>query len=194
MSEAYNSFQFFLTYAGDINWPSLDTLRNIVEIVAFLGVAYWFYRRRESKPRGVVENNVKCFKVGGNKHYLQVVVLLKNTGNVRFTVKPKKGMTNGVVVENVPDDTSFLYQKEGMEVKLKTIKQINIIDEVHVEPSESTKIAFDFLLPTGVKRVKIYTYINNVKFHGLYNRMRSKILKKNSYIGWSDTTIYEIQD
>lgn len=51
--------------------------------------------------------------------------------------------------------------------------------DFELEPDEVQEMTFEFVIPTNVERIKIYTYFPNAAKAG---------------IGWSRTTIYDLPD
>lgn len=180
----------------------LANLSALVAIVAILLGGLWFFRRRENKPRINLNQDVNLLELD-NVYLVQVKLSIVNVGKIKQVIKPLGNNINCVVLERIPENiTSRQYNSEH-EYEFEKIDEIHIDQEIHIEPSETSEVPFEFTVDKCTEVLKVYSFIENPKFYwwNKYLLLRHVMVKLNKVlsreiktVGWSVTTIKELSN
>ncbi|MCD4674576.1 MAG: hypothetical protein K8S18_01080 [Desulfobacula sp.] len=171
----------------------IDIIESIVTIIAILAGGIWSYRlfikKRLKYPRANISNQVFHRCLSEDKVLLHVVTTISNTGDVLISII--SGIT--WIQQMTPLHTNVIDSiKIGINPVLQGKTEIDwpLLEEqkfewkkgkFEIEPGENDQIHYDFILDSYVETVKIYSFYKNVMKHG-------------RELGWSVTTIYDLQN
>ena len=171
---------------------TVEIVEKIITIGAILVGGLWTYwifiKNRQRYPRAKVINNAYQLVASGKSNILRVNLIVRNIGNVliqideiSIVVSQIEPIPEGVVSqirrkeESIPNgQTEYAWdQIAGRSMKYD-------YHENEIEPGESQSYQFDFRLAKNVKKVEIYSAVNN-------------ITKPSKHLAWDCTTIFDIE-
>lgn len=168
----------------------LKTLSSLVQSVltslAILGGGLWFLWQRQRFPRAEVSHSVSHWRIGRSQRVLHVAVTIVNKGNV--LVQPTRGQV--WVQQVLPAGKAIrarfrstqIFKDGALEVEWPLIAERPIEwkkGEFEIEPHETDRFAVDLIVPIHVRKVRIYSYLQNVA-------------KRGRPIGWKVVTIVDL--
>jgi len=178
---------------------TLETVKTLAEIAAsaatalgIVGAGFWsfvlFRRRRQQFPRVAISHQTHCLRLPDGRTVLRVFARIANTGEVLVSLRFAR--TRVQQLFPVPDHIFQLVSQGGDFVPQRE-KELpwTVLDakkwqfdehKAEVEPGEAEVLNSDFVIPTGVQQILLYTYVNNQA-------------KRDSEIGWSDTVVVKIE-
>ncbi len=167
-------------------------LQSIVTAAAIcMGGAFAFYRIQLSRtfyPHMTIEHEISHRLVGTNYIHIAVTATLLNSSKVKIDLR--KGFyllqqispTSDAVVESLYEQT--FKGRNSQDIQWPTLDMVPRkwpTGELVVEPGESHRETFEFIVATGVESVMVYSYFYNSTSSGTSQ-------------GWASTTIYDIVD
>jgi hypothetical protein len=166
-----------------------SALAHVAQVVAIVVGAIWTYRRfikqREDFPRATLEQITTHRELSSEHTYLRVAVKIDNvsavllqTDKVRTYVYQVRPVTNELA-ELLAEGRLVL---EGeREASWPCVARFEGPAPGKIEPGEGDEFGFDFVIPTDVTTVFIYSYIKNVTAAG-------------PEFGWTVTSLYDLDD
>lgn len=165
---------------------SITTMLAIV-VSGFWG--YWvFVKNRQQYPRANLSQSITHRKIDGRNILLHVVVIVQNVGEILLCLRTAETRIQKVLPLPKPVAKTL---RKGENPVLKGETEINAWPLLgchetgfqenlfEIEPGETQELHHDFVIPSGVKTILVYSYLKNIK-------------KRNREIGWNTTTYYDI--
>lgn len=156
----------------------LDGLSSAATIVALIAGLWWFIFRRSLAKKLVTEHEV-CFIKLKDEVYVGVTVTIKNLGNVKIKDISPVGNKSVMIIEELSPylDGKKVSQEKSPEYILNFLGSRTFPKLLELEPGETQKILFEFIVQKLTKAIKVYSYLDNPKAKG---------------VGWDRTTIHEV--
>ena len=174
-----------------VNLKPLDTVKSWAEILrsfftvaAIVAAGIWFFLQGETSPKANISHMVTNRQINENLTWVHVSIKISNAG------KTTLDLTSGIIrIQKIlPLDPKI---SEIIERNENPIPQGSLIVawprigdsyepslNIKIEPGESDILKCEFIIPSYVKAVKIYSYFEK---------------QKDSQTGWSATTIYDLK-
>src|SRR5438132_8978737 len=176
----------WIVYWKDAAGAIQATLASIGIIAAGTWGLWLFVKQRQRFPHANVEHRVTHWSADDARNVLRLTVRVANVGNVMLALQSIQ--TSVHQLEPTPDHLADAFaqgstaiEKNDSEVPWSTLDQRTCSwsepdQQREIEPGESDEYHFDFLIPIEVRRVALYSYVQNVS--------------KRRDIGWNVTTVY----
>ncbi len=165
-------------------WKDLaDTVQGFTVFAVAIGGSVLYLLRRQRFPRAKIEQTIHHRSIDAERLLLFVVVTITNCGEVR--IRMEDGVT--WVRKIMPGAPEFLDDPKMGESLVKCgvgyligEKNADIIAGLtEIEPGEEQEFCFEFILPSDVQTLAIYSHFGNVK-------------KRKGDLGWNRTTWYQV--
>lgn len=189
---------FLYTYSQEIK----DLFSVVQSFFVSIGViiggvwAYWlFYKNRQIYPRANLSHEISHKIVSDDKIFLRVAVKISNVGNVVISLNkcdvrvqqilPANDKINELIKNN-HDNCHIKEHDNYWDYELPWPAICHLKDGwrkelTEIESNEIDQFCFDFLIDSKIETISIYTYFSNLT------------KKKETELGWSLTTIYDIK-
>ena len=176
-----------------------ETIQAIVSIIAIIVGGVWTYKLfikgREHYPHANIEQKVSHISLPNDKNLLRVEIGLTNTGTSRLLIKksliriqqilplPPCTQHNICAVNQINSSLEETERKEDRFSWHLLYKRTKIYEkQLDIEPSEKDVLDFEFVIPSKVEVVRIYSYFRNEK----------KTTGKDE-VGWKLSTYYDFR-
>ncbi len=176
-----------------VNKDVSEIVKNYGTFAAVIigGIWTWaaFKRRREKYPNAKVSHTILHRRIDDRRVFLKVVVIIQNTGEVMISLDRRLVRVQQMIpwpteamkpVDVGPDNT----RNDHSEVEWPLLGEVDISGERlghEIEPGESDELHFDFVVPSKISTVVVYSYLKNVT-------------KRKREIGWNSTSIRQIEN
>jgi len=159
-------------------------VQSAFTVAAIIAAGIWFFWQGETSPKANISQMVTHRQIHENWTWVHVSIKITNTGKTTLY------LTSGIIrIQKIlPLDPKV---SERIERNESPIPQDSLIVawprigdsykpqlNIKIEPGESDKLKCEFIIPSYVKTVKIYSYFKE---------------QKDSPTGWSVTTIYDLK-
>ncbi len=162
---------------------------NAGQLAAILVGGWWAYtrfiRQREEFPRATLEQIVTHRELGPEHTFLRVAVKIDNVSTVLLSTDQVR--TDVYQVLPVTQDVSEALAEGRLvpdgerEAGWPCVASYEGAGPGQIEPGEGDEFGFDFVIPTQLAAVFIYSYIKNVTQEG-------------RELGWGVTSLYDLED
>lgn len=166
-------------------WKDLSSIfQSVVTVVAILGGAFLYLKRRQRFPRAKITLQVTDRLISGNKVVLRVGITVGNQGEVLLSLESGFVGVQQVVpcprslLDSVNSSGSIVAETKT-EAAWDVIAHRDFSEGRQIEPGEEEELYFDFLLDAEIKTVIVYSYFRN------------KVIKRKE-LGWNKTVIYDL--
>ena len=168
----------------------LHISQSILTITAIIVGGIWFFINREHRPKINVVYSVSHKKIHRNWHWLYISIEFINVGK-RFVqlddgvvriekILPLETKLNEAI-EN--QDRNNVFTSDNTTIKWPSVGEILSNDpRIRVEPGEKDRKTYEFLVPSSVEVVKIYSHFT-MKRQSLWGRSKKPW-------GWTEDTIH----
>ncbi len=160
----------------------ISILQSIFTIAAIIAGTWWFFFQAEASPRVEISHSVVHRKIHNQWIWVYASISLSNVGKrpVHFnsiTVWLQKILPLDKNIKyKMEQGTKIINEKGDVEWPLIGELYQSTID-IKIEPGEKDKINYEFLVPSYVKTVKLYSFLQ----------------KEGTNIGWSLASIYDLK-
>lgn len=165
----------------------IDITQSIVTISAVFVGGFWTYdvfiKERHDYPHANVEQKINHLSLADKELLLRVGLDLTNTGSSlleidRSTIRiqqilPLASCSNDPCAMSQLKDAAAAVERKDDRFNWPLIADRDVQTTIEIEPGEKQSLDYEFLIPSTVKAVRIYTYLRNDK--------RSK---QDKEIGW----------
>lgn len=163
----------------------LTITKDILTIVAILVGAVWFLLQREAIHKSDISHEIEYRTINDDWKWVQATVTIENTGKrvLDFnyaSIKLQKILPlDQADAKRLQDGTSLL------EAGDYTIKWPRIGDvyrpeiDIRIEPGERQTKNFDFIIPSRVQTIRIYSYFSTTD---------------SRKYGWTESTILDVSE
>lgn len=164
--------------------PWAEIVQSFFVVAAIVAAGIWFFWQGETSPKAKISHMVTHRQINENLTWVHVSITITNAG------KTTLDLASGVIrIQKIlPLDPKI---SERIERNENPIPQDSLIVawprigdsyepplNIKIEPGESDMLKSEFIIPSYVKTVKIYSYFEK---------------QKDSPTGWSTTTIYDLK-
>lgn len=178
----------------------VESVKAIVTTIAIIVGGIWTYtlfiKERKHLPHANIEQKVSHLELSEHTNLLRVIAKLTNTGSSRLL----SGKSIIRIQQILPVPSSCpkqgLCAKEEVTSALREIKRKGdrfswplIAEREHslripldIEPGEEDFIEYEFVVPTGIKVVRIYSYFRN-----------DQKAKSDNEVGWAISSHYNFE-
>jgi hypothetical protein len=166
-----------------------NVLAHAAQIGAIVVGGLWTYNRfikqREGFPRANLELVVAHRELNSDHTFLRVVVKVDNVGTALLSTTEFRTDVYRVLpvtseVEEVLANDRLVPPDER-DAAWPCLKSHQGPGAGHIEPGEGDEFGFDFVIPTDVMTVFVYSYIRNVTQEG-------------RELGWTVTKLYDLDE
>lgn len=169
----------------------------IVNIIAIAVGGYWTYdvflMERRHLPHANIEYSISHIPLNPETKLLRVVITITNNGNARMEIKntdiriqrilPISCTQSSSCVTEEIDHAFRNVQRTGNQFAWPMIAQRKSEwqTSLDVEPGEKEQLDFEFVVSSGIKTIRVYSYIRNES-------------KPTTKLGWHQSTYYIFSD
>ena len=175
----------------------VDTLYPATTIVGIFVGALWTYllfiAKRQVYPRLKIQHNVSWRNTGDKTFLLSVDVVMTNIGDV--LVPLSSGWTE--VIQLLPlEDTTYQknFRVNTPSHDMFGLTQLAVQSEERerqIEPTEVDQVHYEFLIPIGTCKIRVYTHYTNRKAFWLQTKTLLRIRRPK--IGWECFSVHDLQ-
>jgi hypothetical protein len=163
----------------------LAIFQSAVTIAGILGAGWWFIAQRETAYRANVSNEVVSYSLGNHLNLINVTATLTNKGRRRIhlgrakirldQVAPLAGELAARAASGKP-----LIDRGNARVIWPSIGgPYRVTLNATLEPSEAQAFTFEFVIPSDVETVRLYSFFASESTSSNY--------------GWSAATIHDVR-
>jgi hypothetical protein len=178
------------------NKDRINTVQSLITILAIFVGGFWTYRlfieQRQNHPRLRIDHRIQHWKISDDRVLLSVDEILTNTGSVMVNLPG--GSIRVIKVMPLPPSIaadlnalqdksthakaeSSIYDPKVWEVLVESRREWKAA-EVVIEPGESETIPNEFIIPSTVRVVAVYSFISN---------------PDNLRLGWNGLVYYDFE-
>lgn len=164
----------------------LSSLESIATIVGIFAAAYWFYRRRARYPRLTWSHTITHERINDETIWLNVQISVENKGEIQAKtpsvttrVHQVLPLHSDVPASIDPNDKSLFLNGEICWPEIRSWDATSTQQDI--EPTETTTLERDFLIPANLEVILVYTFVPNA-------------FRMSTGHGWPIQTIYRIAD
>jgi hypothetical protein len=158
----------------------VQTAQAMVTMAAVIVGGFWTYhlfvKERHQYPHAKIEQKVSHVALSKKTNLLRVGVDITNTGTSRIVIA--KGIariqqilplsecpdTGACATEEIKVALANVERKaDGLTWPLLAARNASFTDPLDIEPGEKDSFEFEFVIPSNVEVVRIYTYFRNDK-------------------------------
>lgn len=164
----------------------VGVIRDIFTIVAIIAAGYWFCKQGLWSPSANVSHYITHRKLNDDNTYIHVKVMVTNIGKAPIELTDDN---NSIWLQQILpiDNSNVEISVKGNKYNMYTINWPKIKEtEVYhpkpkhtIYPGENDKLFYDFIIPSKVKTIRVYSYYKN---------------NCDPNFGWSEATIYDLAE
>jgi hypothetical protein len=175
----------------------VEIAQAIVTIVAVFVGGLWTYdifiKERREYPHANIELKITHLTLSDRSNLLRVGLNLTNTGKSLMTIEqsiirvqqilPQLPCSKGVpcAADELSEATANVVRKDDhFTWPLIAERTVTFTPSAQLEPGEKQNFDFEFVTPSDVKAVRIYTFFRN-----------DRVSKKGKEIGWAASSYYD---
>jgi hypothetical protein len=189
----------FVTRVGaflDRNKDRIGSIQSLITVVAICIGGWWTYRtfiqQRQSHPRLKIEHKIEHWPISNDQVLLSVNEILTNTGPVMVDLRG--GTIRVIQVMPIPPSVAgALPSVHGEPTRSTAIASVYdpkvwhvLVDSprnwkannVLIEPGESDMVPNEFIIPSSIEVVAVYSYLSN---------------PENPNLGWNELTYWDLK-
>jgi hypothetical protein len=199
-----------LAYIKDI----AGLIQTVLTITALIVAAVWFFMRSEATPKANITHTVKHEKITEDWTWVHVGVIIANPGLRRLELRHGTFRIQGiiplgdVIKDKIKRGEVLIDKKDGI-VQWPTIGKIYVSGEqkpeviceneyenreinVNIDPGESQKLVVEYLIPSFIKAVRVYSYVS--RDLSPWEKLKSAYgLADGKNYGWYQISIYDLK-
>jgi len=159
---------------------SLSIVQSLLICLSIISAGVWFYLQRDPLPKANITHEITHRRITPEFTWLHVSISITNVG--KRLLHLDSGFTR--IQNNLPSDPAVAdliktgkspFSPETFRIPWPLIDSYNLNLTIDIEPGETDILNHDFIIPSEVRTVKVYSY---------FERLQD--------LGWSKTTIYDI--
>lgn len=171
----------------------LEILQKLTAIFALIIGGIWTYtqfiQHREFYPRANISHQISDLALPDSQTLLRVRVSIENSGNTLLEIT--KGEVriqrvlplSRIITDNLHSRADPIrggpQRLPWPAIRLRHLKWAP--REFHIEPGETQQIDFDFVIPSDIRAINAYSWIQSAKNDA------------STSLGWSSSTLYRIR-
>ncbi|MEW6657874.1 MAG: hypothetical protein AB1424_04360 [Thermodesulfobacteriota bacterium] len=189
-------------------------IQSVLTIIAIIGAAIWFIMRAEANPKANISHTLEHEKITDKWTWVHVGVIISNPGVRRLELRHGTFRIQGImpladmIKEKIEKGEAIIPKDDGI-VKWPTIGKIYVDDNqkreviceneyenrdinIDIDPGESQKLIVEFLIPSFVKAVRIYSHV--YRDQSSWEKVKYFMgLEKMEKYGWYEVSIYDLK-
>jgi hypothetical protein len=172
----------------------VDIAQSVVTIAAVFVGGLWTYdvfiKERHDYPHANIEHKTTHLSLSDKKRLLRVGLDLTNAGSALMEINqsiirvqqilPAASCSNGPCAASQLKDASAEIERKDDRFAWPLIAERDIKTTIEIEPGEKQSLDYEFVVPSAIKAVRIYTYFRN-----------EQKSKKDKEIGWYASSYYD---
>lgn len=158
-----------------------DVIQSILTIIAIIAAGIWFIMRAETTPKANISHTLEHEPITEKWTWVHVGVIISNPGVRRLELRHGTFRIQGimplgdVIKEKIQKGEAIIPKDDGI-VKWPTIGKIYVNEnyktdviceneyenrdvKIDIDPGESQKLVVEFLIPSFVEAVRIYSHL-----------------------------------
>jgi hypothetical protein len=164
----------------------IDITHNIIVILAIISAGLWFYLKGQIRPKVDIKHEIVCQNIHNNNNLVNVVINLKNIGEtpielIAGTVRLQKiTPLDDDLKKDIDSGVDIIDRKHGIVLKWPYAckeGKYEIAESIFIEVGETRRIDYDFIIPSDVTMIKIYSYFEE-KNKGRWRRVTISHVKQ----------------
>jgi hypothetical protein len=179
--------------AGTTFKEKVEIVQSIVTIGAVFVGGFWTYdvfiKERREHPHANIEHKISHLALSKQLNLLRVGLDISNTGTslmniqrstirVQQILPPADCQTQSPCAPNELKEAAAKVDRKEDRFSWPLIAERNVTFDVRIEPGEKQSLDFEFVAPSNVKAVRVYTYVSNQQ-------------KNDVEIGWAASSYYD---
>ena len=157
--------------------------QSFVTIVALIAGGYWFFLQRELFPSAVITHEITHRRITNAGTWLHVSVKISNMGKRVLDLdsailRVQQILPLHQTIKKQINRGDLILPGEEM-VRWPELDQYQSNRNVRIEPGENDVVNYEFIVPSSVETVKIYSYFAK---------------EKEPPLGWHKTSIYDLRE
>lgn len=189
-------------------------IQSVLTIAAIIVAAIWFIMRAEATPKANISHTLEHEKITDKWTWVHVGVIISNPGVRRLELRHGTFRIQGimpladVIKEKINKGEAIIPKDDGI-VKWPTIGKIYLNENdkreviceneyenreinINIDPGETQKLVVEFLIPSFVKAVRIYSHVYRDKSFWENFKSFCRFEKVEKY-GWYEVSIYDLE-
>jgi hypothetical protein len=171
------------------NKELVEFIQSAVTIAAIIVGGIWTYRllveKRELQAHLNVRHAVVSRNIAQGVVWLHLSLSIENTGESLVSLRTADVRVQQILpldpsLQTTLNDEKFVVPRDSNLVPWPTLCRYLAKLDMDIEPKETDTVDFDFFVPSAVKTVRIYSYLEN-----------AADTSKTRQIGWNLGTIYD---
>lgn len=192
------AYQWLKPYLSEMD-HIFSIIQSLVVIIGIIIGGWWtwflFIKNRQKYPRANMTHEISHIRLSEEKILLRVAVNISNIGSVIISLIKCDIRVSQILPSNKETQSSIdnynqeckTNENKGLDSEiewplLKLYEKACKKEECEIEPGESEKMYFDFIIDSNIEIVSIYSHFTNA----------TKENKTN--LGWSVTTVYNLKE
>ncbi len=189
-------------------------IQSVLTIIAIIVAAIWFSMRAEATPKANISHTLKHEQITDKWTWVHVGVIISNPGVRRLELRHGTFRIQGitpladVIKEKIQKGEAIIPKDDGI-VKWPTIGKIFVNENgkreviceneyenrdisIDIDPGESQKVVVEFLVPSFLKAVRIYSHV--YRDQSSWEKVKYFFgLEKVEKYGWYEVSIYDLE-
>jgi len=155
----------------------------VATTIAISAAGIWFFCQGIHSPKANVSHLVTHRQISDDWNWVHVAVTIKNVGQRPITLKYGKVRIQKIYPLETKIHKQLLNMKNPVSEKSCVVdwpepcKPLTPPLDCNIWPGEEERLEFEFIIPTTIETVKIYSFFEK---------------QKTPQLGWSETTIYKL--
>ena len=164
--------------------PWAQIVQSFVTVAAIVAAGFWSFLQRDTSPKANISHMVTHRQINENLTWVHVSITITNAGKTTLdlasgVIRIQKILPLDPKIKERIDRNENPIPKDSMIVAWPRIgDSYKPPLKIKIKPGESDILKSEFIIPSYVKTVKIYSFFTN---------------EKESKTGWSATTIYDLK-
>ena len=164
------------------NWASF--IQSIVTIFAIMAAGWWFFFSGEHSPKANIVHEVVHRKITDKWTWLHISTLINNVGKTSLDINSGIIRVQQILPLDPKISEKIKHNQSPIDQEAMIVLWPRIGDpykpkiNLKIEPGESDTVKCEFIIPSYIQTVKIYSYFAK---------------SQDSGIGWSTATIYDLR-
>lgn len=189
-------------------------IQSVLTIIAIIGAGIWFIMRAETTPKANISHTMEHEQITDKWTWVHVGVIISNPGVRRLELRHGTFRIQGImplgnaIKEKIKKGEAIIPKDDGI-VKWPTIGKIYVNEDqkreviceneyenrdinIDIDPGESQKLVVEFLIPSSVEAVRIYSYVYRNK--SFWENVKSFCgLESGEKYAWYEVSIYDLK-
>ena len=162
----------------------ISIIQSVIAVCAIFIAAYLYFEQRESVAKLNISHTITHKQIADRWIWIHASITISNIGKRILSLESGTVYIQKIIpldksIEDLINNNQHPISKEYKIVSWPLLDEpykskINVA----IEPGEIDKLEYEFIIPSYIETIKIYSYFENKESHP---------------IGWSQTTIYDLK-